>query len=67
LGKCCPEAHLGHFRPALDNQILWLVAEDLPAWNVGWCLSPGGNGCGLSAMAGVPSVKARAHTADAKR
>jgi hypothetical protein len=33
------------------------------AWIEVGCLNPGGSGCGLSAMAGVPNVKATAQIA----
>jgi hypothetical protein len=53
-------------RPEVNFGICWPVAAytwTRLAWNVVGCLNPGGNGCGLSAIAGVASAKATAQIA----
>ncbi|HEY6259581.1 MAG TPA: hypothetical protein VIY51_27715 [Xanthobacteraceae bacterium] len=49
--------YLGKWRPSQHS-----VCKRL-AWNVVGCLNPGGSGCGLSAIAGVPNANAKAQIA----
>jgi hypothetical protein len=52
-----PEVYFGKFWPVAA------YAWKRLAWNVVGCLNPGGSGCGLSAKAGAPNVKATAQIA----